>query len=293
LALVCHYFEKNEKGESSEMGYSIFDDTMVDMTWPEIEKSAKQGAIVLLPIGIIEEHGPHMGLAVDTYVPYLVCKLARRELETRGINALIAPSCYWGVSAGTSVFPGTFSVRKETMKALIYDILCSLNGWGFDRVFTVNWHADYHHCSAILEAVREARLDTGIGAYCITPDYDVRRLRLTGEEDYILVQKIAAPSLISSTKYVDLHAGSLETGMMLNYFPDHVNAELAKKLKATELTTDDLKTMGKDDSDIREVIPLGYFGDPASFDIETAGRFTEGIARDLAGIIERFIKGNR
>jgi len=274
------------------MGYSIFDETMVDMAWPEIEKSAEQGAIVLLPIGIMEEHGPHMSLAVDTYVPYLISKLARRELETRSINTLIAPPYYWGVSAGTSVFPGTFSVRKETMKAVIYDILGSLNSWGFKRVFTVNWHADYHHCSAILEAVREARLDTGIGAYCITPDYDVRRLRLTGEEDYVLVQKIAAFPLIPSTKYVDLHAGSLETGLMLNYFPDQVDAELAKRLKATELTVDDLKTLGKGDSEVRETIPLGYFGDPASFDLETARQFIEGNARDLADLIEKFTRGN-
>ncbi|MHB8104384.1 MAG: creatininase family protein, partial [Dehalococcoidales bacterium] len=112
------------------MGYSIFDETMVDMTWPEIEQAAGKGAIVLLPMGIIEEHGPHMGLAVDTYAPYLVTRLVKHELKSRGITALIAPPNYWGVSLATSVFPGTFSVRKETMKALIYDILASLHSWG-------------------------------------------------------------------------------------------------------------------------------------------------------------------
>ena len=49
------------------MGYSLFDETMVDMAWPEIEKAAQEGAIVLLPTGVIEEHGPHMGLAMDIY----------------------------------------------------------------------------------------------------------------------------------------------------------------------------------------------------------------------------------
>ena len=128
------------------MGYSIFDETMVDMTWPEIERAAADGAIVLLPTGIIEEHGPHLGLAVDTYIAYLIGVMARRELASRGITALIAPPCYWGVSQGTAVFPGTFSVRRETMKALVYDILASLHGWGFKRVFAVNWHADFQHC---------------------------------------------------------------------------------------------------------------------------------------------------
>jgi creatinine amidohydrolase len=289
LAVVRHYFEENEKGENFKMGYSIFDETMVDMTWPEIEKMAEQGAIVLLPIGIIEEHGPHMGLAVDTYVAYLMCKLAKHELEARGIKTLIAPPYYWGISLGTSTFAGTFTVRKETMKAGIYDILTSLNHWGLNRVFNINWHADYHHCIVILEAFKEARNDTGIGAYCILTDFDVRRLRLTGEEDYVIVQRMPLPQG-PPTKYVDLHAGSLETGIMLNYFPAQVDAELVKKLKGTELTYDDLKVLGRSESEVREAIPLGYFGDPASFDLEASRRFVEDNCRDLANLIDDFIK---
>src|SRR4030042_1694763 len=139
------------------MGYSIFNETMVDMSWPEIEEAAGKGAIVLLPVGIIEEHGPHMGLAVDTYIAYLMSVLAKHQLEAGVIPALIAPPYYWGASPSTGTFAGTFSVRKETMKAVIYDILVSLHRWGLNRVFTVNWHADYHHCRAILDAIKESR----------------------------------------------------------------------------------------------------------------------------------------
>ena len=71
------------------MGYSLFDETMVDMAWPEIEKAAQEGAIVLLPTGVIEEHGPHMGLAVDIYLAYILCKLTRRELESKSIKTHI------------------------------------------------------------------------------------------------------------------------------------------------------------------------------------------------------------
>lgn len=44
---------------------------MVDMAWPDIEKAARDKAIIILPIGVIEEHGPHMGLGVDAYCSYL------------------------------------------------------------------------------------------------------------------------------------------------------------------------------------------------------------------------------
>jgi creatinine amidohydrolase len=270
------------------MGYSIFDETMVDMTWPEIEKAAGEGAIVLLPLGIIEEHGPHMGLAVDTYTAYLISVLARRELEGRGIATLIAPPYYWGISPGTSTFAGTFSVRKETMKAVTYDILASLQRWNFNRVFTVNWHADYHHCRVILEAVQEARRDTGIDACCVLTESDVRRLRLTGDEEYILTQP-ALPFPGMSGEYVDLHAGSLETGIMLHYFPEQVDAELAKKLKVTELTYDDLRGIGRSDEETRRLIPQGYFGDPARFDTEAARQYIEAFARSYADTIESYL----
>ena len=271
------------------MGYSIFDETMVDMTWPEIEAAAKIGAIVLLPTGIIEEHGPHMGLAVDTYAAYLVSVLVKHELKTHGINALIAPLQYWGVSPGTSVFPGTFSVRPETMKALIYDILASLKRWKFDTVFIINWHIDIHHCRAILDALKEAHCDIAIDARYLANEFDIRRLRLTGEEEYVL--KYQQPQMAGvNNKYIDAHAGSMETAVMMKYFPKHVKAKLAKKLPRTEITFEDLKELGKSDAATRKLIPQGYFGNPAGYDIGAAELMVTADAKAAADCIEWYLK---
>ena len=76
-------------------GYSIFQETMADMTWQEVEKAAEEGAVILLPTAVIEEHGPHMGCGVDTYLAYQACKLARRELGRRVHHK---PTAFW--SAG-------------------------------------------------------------------------------------------------------------------------------------------------------------------------------------------------
>jgi creatinine amidohydrolase len=269
--------------------YSIFDDTMVTMPWPDIEKAASQGAVVLLPVGIIEEHGPHLGLAVDTYIACLLSVLARRELEAAGTRTLIAPPYYWGISPGTAAFAGTFSVRPETMKAVLYDILLSLKNWNLTRVFVINWHADYRHGRVILEALGEAHRDTGIDTrYLLTPS-DVRRFRLSGGEDSILVQK-APPSPGTSGEYIDYHAGSLETGIMLAYFPEYADADLAKRLEPTRLTDADLKGLGKDIAGTRRLIPGGYFGDPSRYDIESARRFVEASARDIADTIAGYLK---
>jgi creatinine amidohydrolase len=272
------------------MGYSIFDETMVDMKWPEIEKAAEQGAIVLLPTGVIEEHGPHMGLGVDTLCSVLSCRLAKRNLEDQGIKALIAPPYYWGINTATGSFPGSFTVRKDTMKALLYDILVCLRRWGFTYVFNLNWHGEEAHIMAILEAVREARVDIGIRAYSILRAFDIRRLKMTGREPYVLVQQDAFPPAPRS-KYLEIHAESFETGLMAAYFPDHVDAELAKTLKSTDLTLEDLIVWANGWDEARKVTPLGYFGDPASFDSKGARAELERHTKDIASLIVRFLKG--
>jgi creatinine amidohydrolase len=272
------------------MGYSIFDETMVDMTWTDIEKVVQEGAIALLPTGVIEEHGPHMGLAVDIYIAYLLCKLTRRELETKGMKTLIAPPYYWGINNATGSFPGSFTFRKETTKTILYEILSSLHRWGLTHVFNINHHNDIEHNIAILEAIKEARVDTGVRAYLIRPDWYVKRLGLTGKEEYILVEK-SPPSPIPPPKYLDIHAGERETGIMAHYFPNQVNIGLAKELKSTDFTNQDLAVFRLGWSDARKLTPLGYFGDPAGFDLENSKRLIETRAKDLANLIESFVKG--
>jgi len=75
------------------MSYSIFEETMVGMKWPEVEKALRDGAVILFPTGVIEEHGPHLSLGVDAYLGYLMCKLIKHELEAKGVKALVAPQC--------------------------------------------------------------------------------------------------------------------------------------------------------------------------------------------------------
>jgi creatinine amidohydrolase len=273
------------------VSYSVFDETMVDMTWPEIEKAVEQGAIVLLPTGVIEEHGPHMGLGVDTYCSYLMCKLVRHDLEAKKIKTLIAPPFYWGINNATGSFSGSFTVRKETMKNVLYDIFVSLKRWGITYVFNINWHGDHEHNVTILEAVKEARIDTGIRAYCVLDDYDAKRFGLTGREAHVIFWKNPRKTKLPSER-LEIHADMTETSVMAHYFPDQVNVELTKTLKSTNLTFDDLLVWRQGWSDARKVTPLGYFGDPASFDPMVGKQLMEDDARNLAHLIETFLKGD-
>lgn len=273
------------------MGHSIFEDTMVDMTWLQVKKAAEEGAIVLLPTAVIEEHGPHMSLGVDTYLCYLVCKLTRCKLEARGIRTLIAPPYYWGINNCTGSFPGSFTVRKETMKAVLYDILASLKRWELTYVFNINWHGDEDHNLVILEAIKEARIGTGIRAYCVLDDFLARRLRLTGKEAHVIIGRSGSLSE-AMPKYPEIHADAGETGMMVSYFPDQVNVEVAKTLKPTDLPFKELLVWIQGWSDAEKLTPSGYFGNPAGFNPEAGKMIIEGHAKSVANLIEAFIKGN-
>lgn len=272
--------------QSADAGYSIFHETMVDMTWEEVEQAAKEGGIVLLPIAVIEEHGPHMGCGIDTYFGYLTCKMVRRDLESRGIKTLIAPPFYWGINRTTHVFPGTFTVRPETMKALLHDIYTSLESWGFRNIFNFIAHGDGYHNLAAFEGTRDARKELDINAYCLISKRDAKRYQLTGKEPFIITYK-EPPFDIESQKYLDIHAGAFETGLVAAFFPDLVDIDLARTLKPTKLT---YKDAGEWLKDARRVTPSGYVGDPSNFNAEEAKEFWKNYCSRIADAIESQVK---
>jgi len=116
---------KNAK-EKSTMEYSIFRDTLVDMPYPEIEESIKQNACVLLPVSVVEEHGPHLCTGIDIYLTQSLCQKVKQKLEAKDQKVVMAPPFYWGVNSITNGFVGSFSIKPETMTMILLEILENL-----------------------------------------------------------------------------------------------------------------------------------------------------------------------
>ena len=70
------------------MRYSIFENTMADMTYQGIEKAVEDNSIVLFPISVIEEHGPHLPLATDTYVAHKQAVEIKNNLTKENIKTI-------------------------------------------------------------------------------------------------------------------------------------------------------------------------------------------------------------
>lgn len=102
---------------------NIFDETMVNMTFREIEGLVLAGAVVLFPVAVIEEHGPHLPLGTDTYITCSMLRHIQNELKRADIPSVIAPPFYWGINTATDAFPGSFTVKTESMRAVLTDTL--------------------------------------------------------------------------------------------------------------------------------------------------------------------------
>lgn len=110
---------------------------LTDLTSPETGELRERIQLILLPVGAHEQHGPALSVATDTMTAQVLCGLAGALLRPR---VAVAPVIPWGVSWHHLAFPGTISLREETLIALIEDIVGSLHHHGFNRFLIVNTH---------------------------------------------------------------------------------------------------------------------------------------------------------
>lgn len=263
------------------MNGQFLEETMACMSWPEVERLAGENALVLLPLGVIEEHGPHLCLGTDILVARMHCLRLREKLEARGCPACIAPPFYWGVCQSTGGFPGSFQIRRETAAMLLLDILQSLADFGFRRVLGVTGHNDIDHCLAVMDAFREAGEKTGLDARFV---FDRERLSPFGLDwDAPFLCVVEPPRAAASRAAVpDVHAGDVETALIHGYDPRLADAEKAKALPPVELHEPEKWLFG---GQIRELSPQGYLGAPAEFESVDTELFLEDYAeRILEGL---------
>lgn len=266
----------------------IFKDTMVNMKWTDIQDYVHKNALVLLPLGVIEEHGPHLCLGTDIYIAHIQCMFIKDRLKEKGIEAVIAPPFYWGICQATGNFIGSFKARKETVKAVLFDIIASLSEFGFKNVYGVNAHGDIDHSVAVIEAFKEVTEKLEINARYTFSEAIMHHYGLNGEEAYICPIKPQTIS-VSASKYPDVHAGDIETAAMNEFYPHLTDSEKAKSLLPVSLGDDKIWTwlLG---GHTKELSPNGYLGAPADFEsVQVLNNFKDIAERVSEGILDYII----
>ncbi|MBN2443566.1 MAG: creatininase family protein [Spirochaetales bacterium] len=245
------------------MTEGMFKDTMVNMNWTEIKSYSDTNALVLIPLGVIEEHGPHLCLGTDIYIAHIQSIFIKKLLEQEGQRVVIAPPFYWGVCQATGSFIGSFRIKKETARDLLYDIIRSLIEFGFKNIYGINAHGDIEHSVAMIDVFKKISEDYSINCrYTFYKDV-MHHYGLNGTEAFICPitpQKIK----INTSEYQDVHAGDIETAIMHQFYPDLTDINKAASLPPVSLDNEKIMTWlygGHTES----LSPGGYLGSPADF----------------------------
>ncbi len=177
-----------------------------EMSWPEAEEYLKQVDVALLPVGAIEQHGPHLPLDVDAYdADYLARQVAAACSPPR---PLVLPLIAYGVSYHHDEFKGTLSVTNETLARMVYEIGMSVARNGIKKLLILNGHggndATLNFAAQMIN--RDAHIFVGVDS---------------GEtSDADIYEMVETPN--------DVHAGEFETSTTLALRPHLVKMDKAK-----------------------------------------------------------------
>jgi creatinine amidohydrolase len=104
-------------------------------TWPEVEAYLERSTSIILPIGSTEQHGPTGAIGTDA-----ICAEAIARGVGEAAGALVGPTINVGMALHHTSFPGTISLRPQTLILVIRDYITCLARSGFEKFFWINGH---------------------------------------------------------------------------------------------------------------------------------------------------------
>jgi creatinine amidohydrolase len=233
------------------------------MTSTEFARAIARNPLVILPVGALEEHGPHLPLSADIVQPMA---LARALAKERG--ALILPPLWYGYCSSTRPFPGTVSLEVETLLAVARDLVADLYRNGVRKLLVLSGHAGASHMAALREgAKRVAALHDDLRVAVLT-DYDFA---------YELLGKDGIPAK-------DGHAGFVETARVLAVAPRLVKGHT--RVKPDWPAFNRFEIAGKPEKKWKS----GVQGDPRKATAATGRRVNRHIEARALELVDDFFK---
>ena len=169
------------------------------MAWPEVKEAIKESAgIAIVPVGAVEEHGPHMPTGTDSIETYEIGLQAARKA-----GVVITPPVWFGNSRSFMDFPGTITVNPDTLKLYVRDVVLSLVKHGFNHPIILDGHGGNYGVLDIL--VEDLMLEQHIRAL------------------HVRCWELATLPKPAGTPAYDGHGGSSETSAMLHLCPEDVD----------------------------------------------------------------------
>ena len=214
-------------------------------TWPQVEATGGD-TVLAVPLGSLEQHGPHLPLDTDTRIAVAVASGA----ASRVASLAVAPPVAYGASGEHAGFPGTLLVGHDVLAALLVELVRSARD-SFAGVVLVSAHGGNETALSAVSA------------------------RCAAEGDDVVVWRAASPG-------GDAHAGRTETSIMLAIDPAAVHHELAAPgcTEPIERLLPRLRAEG-----VRPVSSSGVLGDPTGASAEEGRELLDHLVTDLAAAV--------
>ena len=214
-------------------------------TWPEVEATGAR-TLLAVPLGSLEQHGPHLPLDTDTRIAGAVAA----GLAARCHGVTVAPAVAYGASGEHADFPGTLLVGHAVLTDLFVELVRSARR-SFAGVVFVNAHGGNEEA---LVSVQRLCMDEG---------------------DDVLVWRAMTPG-------GDAHAGRTETSLLLAIDPGAVRLHLAEPGRTEPIATllPRLRAEG-----VRPVSSNGVLGDPTGASAEEGQALLDALVRDLTAAV--------
>jgi creatinine amidohydrolase len=247
------------------------------MTWKDAAAARDRGAVVLIPIGTQEENGSICPMSADTLVAH---EVARQVAEQNG--ALVAPSINYGYSSTFSRYPGTMSLKADTLQRVVVDVCENLIGNGFERLMLINCHLPNEQI--MQQAAKEISGRHGI---------------LIGSFNPITLAQAASRELSAGNASAFGHGSEPIASLIRSFRPEAVHLDQAKPEEFGEFQglpvvgTAQVRVDGGVLNlyfDLKQISETGGTGDPNASDpergtaimrrvVEQAGKFVQAFAK--------------
>ncbi|MDQ3249107.1 MAG: creatininase family protein [Chloroflexota bacterium] len=249
--------------------------TLTEMSSHDVAAALQQTDVILIPFGATEAHGAHLPLGTDSMEAREICRRTAIHLAERGCPVVIGPAIPFGTSNFHMAYPGTISLKTETLIALIRDVCMSLYKGGFRNFVFIHGH-DGSLPSMMVGAqnlVEETADAQAVVLNWLTP-----------------LSKVYAT--IQQSKKSEGHGGEGETARLLVTHPElvhpqrsepfHVTPDEMRKLQGPE----HIKTGGAIFYSTRQY-PNYYIGTPQLATVETGEKGYAVIVEWVSSVIRR------
>lgn len=254
---------------------------LLDFTATEIQTIDKERCAIIVPLGSIEQHGPHLPVGTKCFLAEAVAFDAATRLRNEGFPALLAPTFPFMPCQSSCGFPSNYSIGARTFSDALYEIGSSFSRDGFKFVYFVNLSISPDALKAVQVAISDLNTLRDFKAFDPMPLWNFSN---NERIENALKQLGLEPAN-------EIHADVKETSAICTLLPDVVQKEFISELKPC--TVNSTWEILKGNFSYQEMgSELGYLGSPASHNEELGKIFLDEAGFALAESVKFTQSGN-